>query len=180
VRSLVEVVGEVALLVLAVHHRLLGLAADLLAPHRHHGGRVRGFGFALRISLVASLMVSIYLWPRYQDPAAIRQARPGAWCCCSSPSSPADASRARPTANAPSPLDRLGASPTPARCSSALHRVTQTLPASLDLDDVLDTTIGRLRGLFDFDFAAIFVFDETAPATGNWSCAGRRSPPAEA
>lgn len=43
----------------------------------------------------------------------------------------------------------------------SLHRVAQTLPASLDLNEVLDTTIGRLRGLFDFNVVALFVFDET-------------------
>lgn len=43
----------------------------------------------------------------------------------------------------------------------SLHRVAQTLPASLDLQDVLDTTMGRLRGLFDYDAVALFVFDDT-------------------
>ncbi len=43
----------------------------------------------------------------------------------------------------------------------SLHRVAQTLPASLDLNDVLDTTMGRLRGLFDYDSVALLVFDET-------------------
>lgn len=43
----------------------------------------------------------------------------------------------------------------------SLHRVAQTLPASLDLNDVLDTTMGRLRSLFDFNSMALFVFDET-------------------
>ena len=43
----------------------------------------------------------------------------------------------------------------------SLHRVAQTLPASLDLHDVLDTTMGRLRSLFDFDSVALLVFDET-------------------
>lgn len=43
----------------------------------------------------------------------------------------------------------------------SLHRVAQTLPASLDLSDVLDTTMGRLRSLFDFDSMALLVFDET-------------------
>ena len=43
----------------------------------------------------------------------------------------------------------------------SLHRVAQTLPASLDLSDVLDTTMGRLRSLFDYDTMALLVFDET-------------------
>ena len=43
----------------------------------------------------------------------------------------------------------------------SLHRVAQTLPASLDLNEVLDTTMGRLRGLFDFEAVALLIFDET-------------------
>ena len=43
----------------------------------------------------------------------------------------------------------------------SLHRVAQTLPASLDLNDVLDTTMGRLRGLFDYSSVALLLFDET-------------------
>ena len=43
----------------------------------------------------------------------------------------------------------------------SLHRVAQTLPASLDLGEVLDTTVARLRGLVDFDAVAILVFDDT-------------------
>ncbi|NNC81302.1 MAG: GAF domain-containing sensor histidine kinase [Acidimicrobiales bacterium] len=43
----------------------------------------------------------------------------------------------------------------------SLHRVAQTLPASLDLNDVLDTTMGRLRGLFSYDAVALLIFDET-------------------
>lgn len=43
----------------------------------------------------------------------------------------------------------------------SLHRVAQTLPASLDLGEVLNTTISRLRSLVDFDAVAILVFDNT-------------------
>ena len=46
----------------------------------------------------------------------------------------------------------------------SLHRVAQTLPASLDLGEVLDTTIARLRGLVDFDAVAVLVFDDTDAA----------------
>ncbi len=46
----------------------------------------------------------------------------------------------------------------------SLHRVAQTLPASLDLGEVLDTTVSRLRGLFDFDAVTLLLFDETDAA----------------
>ena len=47
----------------------------------------------------------------------------------------------------------------------SLHRVAQTLPASLDLDEVLDSTMRRLRDLLTFDAAAVVLVDET---TGAW------------
>ena len=43
----------------------------------------------------------------------------------------------------------------------SLHRVAQTLPASLDIEEALDTTFGRLRDLFRADGVTILVFDDT-------------------
>ena len=42
-----------------------------------------------------------------------------------------------------------------------LHQVAQDLPASLDLDEVLESTLGRLRELLTFDSAAIVLREET-------------------
>jgi signal transduction histidine kinase len=59
----------------------------------------------------------------------------------------------------------------------SLHRVAQALPASLDLDEALDSTMGRLADLFDYDAAALLVLDET---DGAWVAARRdgvRLPP---
>lgn len=50
----------------------------------------------------------------------------------------------------------------------SLHRVAQTLPASLDLTQVLASTITRLRGLIDCDVVGILLRDE---ATGGWTMA---------
>ena len=44
----------------------------------------------------------------------------------------------------------------------ALQRVAQTLPASLDLHEVLDSTIGRLRTMVRHDLLAVYLVD---PAT---------------
>jgi signal transduction histidine kinase len=43
----------------------------------------------------------------------------------------------------------------------SLHRVAQSLPASLDMNEVLDTTVTRLRGIVDFSSVAILLFDDT-------------------
>jgi len=41
----------------------------------------------------------------------------------------------------------------------ALQRVAQTLPASLDMDDVLDSTVGRLRTMVRHDLLAVYLVD---------------------
>ena len=59
----------------------------------------------------------------------------------------------------------------------SLHRVAQALPASLDLDEALDSTMSRLADLFDYDAAALLVLDDT---DGAWVSARRdgvRLPP---
>ena len=59
----------------------------------------------------------------------------------------------------------------------SLHRVAQSLPASLDSDEVLDSTMGRLRDLFDYTAAAVLLFDDT---DRSWAVArreGMRLPP---
>ncbi len=60
---------------------------------------------------------------------------------------------------------------------SSLHEVAQALPASLDLEESLDSTMARIRELFRFDAAALLLFDET---DGDWIVArwdGSRLPP---
>jgi signal transduction histidine kinase len=58
-------------------------------------------------------------------------------------------------------LDRLGRLTEANELLESLHRVAQSLPASLDLEDVLDGTMIRLRDLMDFDSAALLLLDET-------------------
>ncbi|MEO7557246.1 MAG: GAF domain-containing sensor histidine kinase [Acidimicrobiales bacterium] len=50
-----------------------------------------------------------------------------------------------------------------------LHRLAQSL-ASLDLEETLDSTIGRLRDLFDFSAAVVLLRDE---ADGTWHVSRR-------
>lgn len=48
---------------------------------------------------------------------------------------------------------------------ASLHDVAQDLPASLDLENVLDATVARLRSFWELDALAILVPDETS---GRW------------
>jgi signal transduction histidine kinase len=43
----------------------------------------------------------------------------------------------------------------------SLHRVAQTLPASFDIDEVLDTTVQRLKELLSFDALTVLLLDDT-------------------
>lgn len=52
----------------------------------------------------------------------------------------------------------------------SLHRVAQSLPASLDLDQVLASTIARLRSLIDCDVVGILLRDD---AIGGWRVAAK-------
>jgi len=169
VRSLLEVVGEVILNVACVIATgywdspfiLMMLTAVTVA------GFARGYAFALRIGLVSTLAVSLpYL---LQDPSRERIVQSSQWTLVLllvaliagyTRQISGEADRQHTLA-----LDRLGRLADANELLYSLHRVTQTLPASLDLDDVLETTVTRLRGLFDFDTAVILGFDDT---DGDW------------
>lgn len=186
-KSLVRVLAEVMLFVVMVD--LTGywespfifslLTAIIVA------GFARGFGFAIRVGLFASFAVSV---PYLLDEPTGSRVGMSERITFSAESTlllllvaliagytrriSGEADRQHSLA-----LDRLGRLADANALLFSLHRVTQTLPASLDLDDVLDTTINRLRGLFEFDFAAILVFDDT---DGTWQALrtdGARFPP---
>ena len=57
-------------------------------------------------------------------------------------------------------IDRLGRLSDANALLFQLHQVAQSLPASLDLDEVLDSTMEQLRDLFDADARAILLYDE--------------------
>ncbi len=59
-------------------------------------------------------------------------------------------------------LDRLGRLSEANTLLYSLHRLAQTLPASLDLDEVLDSTTARLRSFLDITALAIVVPDDSA------------------
>jgi signal transduction histidine kinase len=174
-RSLLAVIAEVMLLVVAV--LTTGFWASplifSLLTAITVAGFARGFAFALRIGALAALTVSIpYTWPRLDDDQVVLLSVQWTLVLLLVALIAGYARRISGEADRQHTLalDRLGRLADANALLFSLHRVTQTLPASLDLDDVLETTIGRLRGLFDFDFAAIAVFDETA---GDWQLVRR-------
>ena len=165
-RSLLQVVLEIALHVGAVAATdywespfVFSLMTAIIVA-----GFARGFGFGLRIAIGAALAISLgdAARPTYelQDLRITLQ-----WSAVLmlvgvvagyARRISGEADRQHSLA-----LDRLDRLSDANALLFSLHRVAQTLPASLDLGDVLDTTVARLRGLVDFDAVAILVFDDT-------------------
>jgi signal transduction histidine kinase len=174
-RSLLSVIAEVMLLVVAVSttgHWESPLIFSLVTAITV-AGFARGFGFAIRVGLLAALTVSVpYVYPRWADPQVMLLSVEWTLVLLLVAIIAGYARRISGEADRQHTLalDRLGRLADAHALLFSLHRVTQMLPASLDLDDVLDTTVGRLRGLFDFDFGAVLVYDDTA---GDWQLVRR-------
>ena len=173
--SLVQVIFEVAL-----HVGVVNLTGYWESPLIFSlitsvsiAGFARGIGFATRIAVAASLAVSL---PPLLEPGADSATLK----TCATWSLmlvlvgivagygrriSGEADRERDLA-----LDRLSRLADANALLYSLHRVAQTLPASLDLRDVLDSTVQRLRGLVEFDSLVILLFEDT---DGFWSVARR-------
>jgi signal transduction histidine kinase len=137
-------------------------------------GFARGFGFAIRIGLVSALAIGLPDLQRHDfnfetdAPVALQWTvilLMVALIAGYARRISGEADRQHSLA-----LDRLGRLADANALLFSLHRVAQTLPASLDYDEVLDSTVQRLRGLLDFDALAILLADDT---DGSWSVARR-------
>ncbi len=165
-RSLASVLVEVAIPVLAVVSTgywsspfVFSLVTAIIVS-----GFARGFGFALRVAGASALMVALPDLARsdFQSEDLRISAQ---WVVVMlmvalvagyARRISGEADRQHSVA-----LDRLGRLADANALLFSLHRVTQTLPASFDLDEVLDNTVSRLRGLFDYDAAVILLLDDT-------------------
>ena len=164
--SLLRVLVEVMLHVLAVAATgywkspfvLLLITAVMIA------GFARGFGFALRVSIASAMAVGFpFLLDDNADGDDVRLTVQWtvelilvALIAGYARRVTGEADRQHTLA-----LDRLGRLADANLLLHSLHQVAQTLPASLDLEEVLDTTMGRVKDLFDFEAAAILLLDET-------------------
>lgn len=59
-------------------------------------------------------------------------------------------------------LDRMGQLGEANALLISLHRLAQTMPASLNLEDALASTVSRLRGLIDCDVTAVLLRDNSS------------------
>jgi signal transduction histidine kinase len=168
--SLVRVLAEVALHVVAVI-ATGGWESPLiftLLTAVTVAGLARGFGFSLRVAIVTVIAVT---FPFVEEAANREDAllRSASWSgivllvaivAGYTRRISGEADRERELA-----IDRLGRLADANALLFSLHRVTQTLPASLDLGDVLDSTLNRMKSLIAYDSVAVLLFDE---ADAHW------------
>lgn len=166
--SLLRVLGEVVLHVLAVSATgywesplVFALITAVMVA-----GFARGFGFALRVGLASALAVSIPAFigkPDVDTELELRRAVQwtGELILVALLAGYARRVTVEVDRKHTLALDRLGRLTDANLLLHSLHQVTQTLPASLDVDDVLDSTMSRLRDLFDYDGATLFLLEET-------------------
>ncbi len=166
VASLVRVLAEVALHVIAVAATgawdsplLFTLLTAVTVA-----GLARGFGFSLRVAIATVLAIT---FPFVEQADNRREAMilSASWSAIVllvaivagyARRISGEADRERELA-----IDRLGRLADANALLFSLHRVAQTLPASLDLGDVLDSTLSRMKSLISYDSVAVLLFDET-------------------
>jgi len=66
-------------------------------------------------------------------------------------------------------LDRISRLAEANALLSSLHRVAQSLPSSFDLDEILESTVGRVRELVDCQVVAILLGGDGTPWTVSFS-----------
>lgn len=174
--SLLAVLGEVALftaLVVMTGVWTSPLVVSLVSAVMV-AGFARGFGFAIRIGVVSSLAIGLsdLQRPDFDVETDLGVALQWTVILLMVAIIAGYARRISGEADRQHSLaiDRLGRLADANALLFSLHRVAQTLPASLDYDEVLDSTVQRLRGLLDFDALAILIADDT---DGSWSVARR-------
>ncbi len=176
-RATAVLVAEITLHVLAVITTgfwdsslvLLMINAVIIA------GFARGFGFAIRVGVAMAFAVTM-TGMRSENWDSTQAAQAAQWTTLILSGGliagytrriSGEASRRHSLA-----LDRVARLADANSLLADLHRVAQTLPASLDLGDVVESTLSRLRGLIEHDAAFILTLEE---ADGTWAVAHQRA-----
>ncbi len=127
-------------------------------------GFARGFTFAINAALGAAAAVAIpYMLSAVPEDQALRRSAQWAFLLLLVAMVAGYARRIFTESERQQTLalDRLGRLTEANELLESLHRVAQSLPASLDLDDVLDSTMIRLQDLMECDATALLLLDET-------------------
>lgn len=164
--GLLQVLGEASLTVLAIvatgywESPLVFSALTAVAV----AGFARGFGFGLRVALIAVIAITVP-WS-FEESFSSDDVRVSFQWSAEvllvglvagyARRISGEADRRQSLA-----LDRLGRLSDANALLYQLHQVTQTLPASLDLDEVLDATVAQLSDLFDYHALALYLLGDT-------------------
>jgi signal transduction histidine kinase len=128
-------------------------------------GFARGYAFALELSTAATVVLGFWFDRRWNThPRSYVIVMSAAWLALfllvslvSSYSRHVLEENAR---QATLTLDRLGRLAEANKLLFQLNKIAQTLPSSLDMGEVLDSTISRLRDLIDFDAITILLLED--------------------
>lgn len=164
--SVIRVLGEVAfyLAMVLLSGQWSSPLVFLLLNAVIVAGFARGFGFALRVAITTSVAVSAATFIATPDDR-VATSESASWSMVVvlvalvagyARRLSGEAERERALA-----LDRVGRLADANDLLFSLHRVAQSLPESLDLADVLDSTMQRIRTMLDCESAALLLFDET-------------------
>ena len=142
-------------------------------------GFARGFGFSARIAAVAVLSIGIPHYVLAEGSVFDRLQDAGQWAVelllVALLAGYARRLFGEAEARHSQAMDRVGQLVEANDLLVSLHRVAQTLPASLNLDDVVSSTVARVRELIDCDVATVLLHND---ATGTWSVSGTTGVPA--
>jgi signal transduction histidine kinase len=143
--------------------------AIVLLPTTVLAGFARGYGFAVQMSLATTLMTSIAYYREAHSEqgrswdyiVSVSSAWFGLLIIVSLVSSYARRVLEHNARQQSLTLDRLGRLAEANALLFQLNKIAQTLPSSLDMGEVLDSTIARLHDLIEFDAITVLLHDES-------------------
>jgi signal transduction histidine kinase len=171
--SLLQLLGELALTVIAVAATgywnspfVFTVISAVMAA-----GFARGFGFALRLAVACALALTIpYCLTPNTRTRSVRLQDSAQWSAelvlVALVAGYARRLFGEAEVRHSLALDRISRLAEANALLSSLHRVAQSLPSSFDLDEILESTVGRVRELIDCQVVAILLGDG---AGGAWT-----------
>ena len=172
--SLLQLLGELALTVIAVAATgywnspfVFTVISAVMAA-----GFARGFGFALRLAVACALALSIpYCIVASTRSRSVRIQDSAQWSAelvlVALVAGYARRLFGEAEVRHSLALDRISRLAEANALLSSLHRVAQSLPSSFDLDEILESTVGRVRELVDCQVVAILLGGDN----GSWRVA---------
>src|SRR5207248_9284947 len=169
--SLVQLLGELALTIIAVAATgywnspfVFTVISAVVAA-----GFARGFGFALRLAVACALALSIpyYVVATTTKGRSVRLQDSAQWSAelvlVALVAGYARRLFGEAEVRHSLALDRISRLAEANALLSSLHRVAQSLPSSFDLGEILESTVGRVRGLGDCQLIGIPVAGGAGP-----------------